>query len=260
MFVVDYDFEPTPAVRARLSQASVSAAGGYQTRTIGIDIPDAGHFIVRALLDRQQYWDPDGHAEQLGISPALWPLFGMLWPGSMHLATHLAARPVCPSETMLEIGCGLALASLVAHRRGARVTASDCHPLAQAFLAANLQLNELSPTLEYRHGQWGLSAPITEAQAGRPVLTGKFDFIMASDVLYERDCAPAVATFINHHAMPDTEVWIVDANRGYRPAFNRHMAAHGFALYDDIHLKDRYKTEGATRPFRGRLSKYRREG
>src|SRR5699024_12734565 len=42
MFVVDYDFEPTPAVRARLSQASVSAAGSYQTRTIGIDIPDAG--------------------------------------------------------------------------------------------------------------------------------------------------------------------------------------------------------------------------
>jgi len=44
---------------------------------------------------------------------------------------------------MLEVGCGLALASLVCHRRGIDVTASDCHPLASRFLLDNLRLNGL---------------------------------------------------------------------------------------------------------------------
>ena len=31
---------------------------------------------MRSLLDRQQFHDPAGEAEQAGISSALWPLFG----------------------------------------------------------------------------------------------------------------------------------------------------------------------------------------
>jgi methylase of polypeptide subunit release factors len=54
----------------------------------------------------------------------------------------------------LELGCGLALASLVIHRRGGDVTASDCHPLTEAFLKENLRLNHLPP-MKYRTGNWG---------------------------------------------------------------------------------------------------------
>lgn len=260
MFMVDYDYEPLPADPVRLADEPATADTGYRTRTIGVSIPDAGHFIIRALLDRQQYWDPDGKAEKLGMSPALWPLFGMLWPASLHLAAHLAQRPVQAHESMLEIGCGLALASLVAHRRGAKVTASDCHPLAHDFLMANLQLNNLPPTLEYRHGQWGLTETLTDQQAGRPVLRGQFDFIMASDVLYDRDCPAAVAELIHLHSQPGTEVWVVEANRGYRPAFNRHMSGHGFALEEDIRLENRVQVQRNMQPFKGHLLKYRRTG
>ncbi len=36
-------------------------------------------FMIRSLLDRQQFADPEGLAEALGISSASWPLFCLLW-------------------------------------------------------------------------------------------------------------------------------------------------------------------------------------
>ena len=59
-----------------------------------------------------------------------WPLFGLLWPSGAQLAARLGARPVTPGERILEIGCGLALASLVAppprrRRHGERSPSAD---------------------------------------------------------------------------------------------------------------------------------------
>ncbi|MBV6273797.1 methyltransferase domain-containing protein [Alcaligenaceae bacterium CGII-47] len=231
----------------------------YQTKLKNIVIRNVDNMIMRTLLDREQYYDPDGEAMRLGISSALWPLFGLLWPSSIYLSAHLALRPVCPKEMILEIGCGLGLASLVAHRRGAQMTASDYHPLAETFLRENLRLNHLPPSLKYRHGQWGLSIPLTDEQAGRTVLSERYDLVVGSDLLYERDTPPALAKFIDQHTLPDAEVWIVDANRGYRPAFNRHMAEYRFDLIDDMSLNQTPDQHG-TPAYRGRLLKYRRSG
>lgn len=229
----------------------------YKTRLSNITIPNTKNLVIRSLLDHQQYHDPKGEAEQLGISPALWPLFGLLWPSAIHLAGHIALRPVCSNEKILEIGCGLALASQVAHRRGARITASDRHPLAEAFLYENLYLNRLSPSLKYRHGQWGLDTSPTDEEVGRPVLSGQYDLIIGSDLLYERGAASALAHFIHQHALPESEVWIVDANRGYRPALNRQMSEYGFGLSDDIRLDDGpFRRD--KQPYKGRLLKYHR--
>ena len=92
---------------------------GYATKQEVIAIAGVDDLIIRSLLDRLQFADPDGDAERLGISSALWPLFGLLWPSGAHLAARMAEHPVSPTERILEIGCGLALASLVGHRRGA---------------------------------------------------------------------------------------------------------------------------------------------
>lgn len=203
---------------------------GYLVKQERIAIAGTDDLIIRSLLDRQQFSDPDGVAEGLGISSAAWPLFGLLWPSGRHLAAGLAARSIVPGERVLELGCGLALASLVAHRRGIDVTASDCHPLAAAFLRENLRLNQL-PGMKYLHGQWGSGRVVATQTAGAAAL-GRFDLVIGSDVLYERDERGDLAAFIAARCEPNAEVCIVDPNRGNRPAFNRCMAALGFALHE----------------------------
>lgn len=231
---------------------------GYETVLHTVAVPDAAEFVIRSLQDRQQYHDPDGEAQRLGISPALWPLFGLLWPSSVHMAAHLARRPVHPMERILEIGCGLALPSLVAHYRGADVTASDHHPLTSTFLEENLRLNQLPPSLEYRHGQWGVNEPLIREQGDHKVLMGRYDLIIGSDLLYERDAAPVLARFIGQHAHSAAEVWIVDANRGYRPLFSRYMSVYGFEVVESLRLTQDHHHHHHPLPYKGRLLKYRR--
>jgi predicted nicotinamide N-methyase len=229
---------------------------GYQVLQEQVAVSGVADLQIRALLDRQQFADADGAAAALGISSAQWPLFGLLWPSGRHLAQHMAQRALVPGERILEIGCGLALASLVCHRRGADVTASDCHPLAGAFLRENLRLNDLPP-LPYRHGHWGV---LTDGQAAaalaRSAVAGRFNLIIGSDVLYERDEAGTLAGFLDDHLQPCAEVLIVDPDRGNRGAFNRHMLRLGFAL--QTHTLGGAAGGPAAAAYKGRLLQYSR--
>ena len=227
---------------------------GYQTKQENFAVDGVAHLIIRSLLDKQQFHDPLGLALHLGISSATWPLFGLLWPSGSHLAERMALRPVNPLEQILEIGCGLALSSLVAHRRGANITASDCHPETASFLLENLRLNGLAP-MHYRHGQWGEQPAIQNSDIA---LTGRFDLIVGSDILYERDERGTLAHFIDLHAAPAAEVWVVDPNRGNRAHFNRNMAELGFAMHEDP--LDRVAAQGLDghAAYKGRMLTYTR--
>ena len=223
---------------------------GYLTKQESIAIAGVADLQIRSLLDRQQYSDPLGDAERVGISSAAWPLFGLVWPSGAHLAARIAERPVTAGERILEIGCGLGLASLVGHRRGADMTASDCHPLAGAFMAENLRLNGLAQ-MNYRIGDWAAtSAP------GALHVQGRFGLIMGSDVLYDRDASQALAGFIGRHAQAQSEVWIVDPDRGNRAAFSRSMRGMGYTLVDRRIVTAASDREAA---YRGLLLVYRRD-
>jgi predicted nicotinamide N-methyase len=224
---------------------------GYLLKHETIDVVGAAALTIRSLLDRQQYADPVGTAAALGISSAAWPLFGLVWPSGLHLAAAMAVRPLLACERILEIGCGLGLASLVMHRRGGDVTASDCHPLAGGFLRENLKLNALPP-MPYCHGHWGEQE--TSAEVG-PKVEGLFDLIIGSDVLYERDDAGVLSSFIDRHGSPVCEVMIIDPNRGNRSPFNRRMAAMGYTLHETPIHRLLTATE---RAYSGRLLHYRR--
>lgn len=207
-----------------------------------VDVAGGGALTIRSLLDRQQYFDPFGEAEAAGVSQANWPLFGLLWPSAQKLADLMQVIEL-RDRRVLEIGCGLALASLVIHRRLGDVTASDCHPLTEAFLLENLKLNAL-PSLPYCTGNWGRKNP----------LLGQFDLIIGGDVLYERNHPLQLAEFIALHASLRAEVIIIDPNRGNTAAFNRAMSTHGFECTEtpiDAPLAD-----GAA--YRGKLLRYLR--
>ena len=231
---------------------------GYQTKVERIAVAGAHDLTIRSLLDRQQFTDPHGDARRQGISSASWPLFGLLWPSGAQLAARLAVRTLVAGERVLEIGCGLALASLVAHRRGIDVTASDCHPLTADFLVENLRLNALRP-MKYCHGHWSDGAlPLAEqAVQAQQVLHGCFDLLVGSDLLYERDPAGALAGFIGRHSAPAAEVWIVDPDRGNRAGFNRHMALLGFTVVEQ-RLDQVAGPDGPA--YKGRLLTFSRRG
>ncbi|HEX4857378.1 MAG TPA: hypothetical protein VFV17_00075 [Usitatibacteraceae bacterium] len=188
---------------------------GYQVKHETIAVAETA-FVIRSLLDNQQFADPGGLAAQAGISESNWPLFGLVWPAARILAETLHGESVDGGRT-LEIGCGLALASLVIHRRGGDITASDRHPLAPGFLERNLALNDL-PAMRYETGHWARDNP----------QLGRFDRIIGSDVLYERSQPQILAEFIGRHAMPAIEVLLVDPDRGNQGAFCKAMVARGF--------------------------------
>lgn len=229
---------------------------GYETRTQRVPICGGEDLIIRSLRDRQQYYDPSGAAKRLGICSASWPLFGLLWPSSIRMAERLLQRPVCPDERILEIGCGLALPTLVGRRRGARITASDRHPLARVFLEANAKINNVS-SIKYRHGQWGMTGEVCMRDTGAELLSARYDLILGSDLLYDRDAPEALAAFINEHAAERAEVWIIDPNRGHRPAFTRHMAGFGFELVEQEYI-DEPAQDSADEPYKGRLLMFER--
>jgi predicted nicotinamide N-methyase len=143
-------------------------------------------------------------------------LFGLLWPAGLALADEMSRFPIA-GKTILEVGCGLGASSLVLQRRGADVTATDHHPLAEEFLRINAALNGLR-SIPFRRAAWADHSPDL----------GRFDLIIASDVLYERDHPHALAAFLARHATPTAEVIIADPCRSNRERFRASMRADGF--------------------------------
>ena len=216
---------------------------GYFVKRETVAIAGGADLNIRSLLDKQQWHDPFGEALALGVSSATWPLFGLVWPSAQKMADLMQTWPL-HNLRILEIGCGLALASLVIHRRFGNITASDCHPYTQRFLSANLLLNAL-PVMAYQSGHWARDNP----------QLGEFDLIIGSDVLYERDHPAQLADFIQQHAASHAQVLIIDPNRGQRSAFSKRMAVHGFGLNrSDIVLPLHDMT-----PYRGSLLNYQRD-
>lgn len=214
---------------------------GYQVKfeniTIGTQV-----FEIRSLKDRQQYFDPDKTAHKAGISSASWPLFGVLWQSGIMLADVIDSYPLAGLR-MLEVGCGLGLASLVAHRHGADITASDKHPLAKEFLKKNVSINEMAP-LKFEQIDWA------EIDPG----LGKFDLIIGSDVLYEPDHPRLLSRFIERHAADGCVIIVVDPGRRQRMEFSKRMVENGYALVSrplNVALAERLD-------FKGKVLVYRR--
>ena len=102
------------------------------------------------------------------------PYWAELWPSSLALARFVAGLELA-GERVLELGCGLALPSLVAARGGADVLATDWSPDALAFAERNAARNGVE--LRTRLLAW--DRPLDTAGEG-------WSLVLASDVLYER--------------------------------------------------------------------------
>ena len=188
----------------------------YEVETVTLRI-GSSDYRIRSLVDLRQFSDPDGLAEQAGISSAAWPIFGVVWPSALAIAAEMALIPI-DARRILEVGCGIGLSSLVLKQRGADITACDHHPLAGEFLRHNSDLNGLSP-IAFHNAPW----------AGPNPLLGLFDLIIGSDLLYERDHPRLLAGFIAAHAKPRAQVVLADPGRRLCGQFSSAMAKQGYA-------------------------------
>jgi predicted nicotinamide N-methyase len=172
---------------------------------------------VCTLRDKQEFHDPAGVAQELGISSATWSLFGVIWPSSLVLARFMAGFDT-KSKRILEVGCGMALSSLLLNKQQADITATDYHPESQKFLTRNALLNGDQP-IAFERVSWG----------DKNDSLGLFDLIIGSDLLYEEEHAQLLAGFIEAHAMPVCEVIIVDPGRGRKNKLSARMINFGFS-------------------------------
>lgn len=210
----------------------------YQTIELG-----ASDIHVRTLRDRQQFSDNNGTAEKLGINSSVWPLFGVIWDSSEVLAHQMSDYEIA-DKRILEVGCGIGLASLVLNERLADITATDYHPEAGKFLAHNTHLNN-DRNIPFVRTGW---ADEDEQQLGR------FDLIIGSDLLYERDHIELLSQFILQHAKEQCEIILVDPGRGNHAKFSKQMIKLGF-----IHSQRKpLHTDYLNKPFKGQIITYRR--
>ena len=175
----------------------------YETDVVEINV--AGR-IFRMLLPKylSEYINPRDALQNF-------PLWPKLWKASWILAGYLADKPVEKNKALLEIGAGLGLVSIVAFCFGHHITMTENNPDALQFAHANAHLNNC-PRL-----------PIVELDWNQPHLTGRYDYIVASEVVYNTaDFSPLVKLF-QTYLKSDGEIMLASEMRKTSGEFYKYL-------------------------------------
>ena len=152
------------------------------------------------------------------------PMFGVLWPGARAIAQRLLDGPSLAEVDVLELGCGLALPSLVAAHRGARVVATDVHPDAGPLLTHNAARLDLDVT--WAAWDWRAAPPQEAAR--------RFPRVIASDVLYDGALAEPLAAAFAARLAPGGTGWLTDPGRPWLAEFADAARAAGLSVVEDV--------------------------
>lgn len=161
-----------------------------------------------ALIDEEEF----EHDERL-------PYWADLWPSAIALARWLSGRNL-RGKRVLELGCGVGLPSVVSLLRGAEVVVSDQYAAAMDFAVFNARSNK------------GREPDTFLLDWRRPELDGlgRFDLVIAADVLYEALSGLALAELVPQLLSPGGEAVFADPNRNTAPVFLDGMEEHGFRV------------------------------
>lgn len=150
------------------------------------------------------------------------PYWAEIWPSAVALAEYLLNQDDLNGLEVLELGCGLGIAGLVAAKRGAHVTLTDIDTDALAFARYNAQLNNLSP-IHTEPFDWRSTTKI-----------GTFDRILAADVIYETRWLDPVATVIKRLLKPNGKAIIAEPGRSVANQFTERFDPSD--VHTDIHM------------------------
>jgi len=188
---------------------NLNAPKGYSTRSLQLEIEKfkVGLTVVDnldELLEQLLAKGPD-HED---VRDERIPYWAQLWPSSVALGRHLIRRElITAGQSVLEIGCGLGLAGIIAGLLRANVTLSDYLPEALDFAMANWSQNLSQPArfevLDWRQPNSGLAAQM----------------LLASDVAYEKRAFPYLAAAFESLCLPGGIILAADPRRSSAPLF-----------------------------------------
>lgn len=143
------------------------------------------------------------------------PYWADVWPAARVLAADLA-RLRGEHRSLLELGCGAGLVAAAAALSGFRVCATDYYDDALEFTELNVLCNA------------GVLPDIRLVDWRRmPTDLGRFDFVVGSDVLYERNYGELVARAIDMTLATGGEAVIADPGRVAATEFLRQARMRG---------------------------------
>jgi predicted nicotinamide N-methyase len=135
------------------------------------------------------------------------PYWADIWPAAGVLANRIVA--MSPGDRrFLELGCGAGLGSVAAAMAGFDVTATDYYEDALRFTALNVLANT-GALIHTQVADWRRF----------PHDLGRFDLVVASDVLYERPYAELIASVIDRTLTARGTAVITDPGRLAAPEF-----------------------------------------
>ncbi len=154
------------------------------------------------------------------------PFWAELWPAAIGLLQFLIAWPQLKGQTVLELGCGTGLAGLGVLLRGGVLTQTDYMVEALQFAAVNAARNGLSP------------AQCVQADWRHFSLRQKYDWIIGSDVLYEKKLHPFLWQIFHSNLSAEGQVVLADPGRLYAQQFMQIVEEHGWTVQTDRRLID----------------------
>jgi len=146
------------------------------------------------------------------------PYWADLWPSSRVLAAALLDEKGS-GRRLLELGCGLGLATIAAMQAGFEVTATDYYEDAIHVTRANAWRN-LGREPDVRLVNW----------REWPDDFGTFDVVIAADVVYEKEYAILVATCLARALNESGEAIIADPGRLALPDFRSQLEQEGLEV------------------------------
>lgn len=129
------------------------------------------------------------------------PYWADLWPSAHILAEEVRSMRLA-GQRVLELGCGLGMVAISATLAGADVTATDYYDDALLFARLNA-MEATGRTIATRMVNW----------VEMPTDLGRFDVVLASDVLYEHRYASLVANAIATTLVRGGEAIVADPGR-----------------------------------------------
>jgi len=216
---------PLPEIPYQTTRESLELSGG---NTIELEVLKN----LNETIDRVfEILERDGRPELL---EALCPYFGVVWPSARALLEVLTRGQFLQTGLKtLEIGCGLAIPSLIAASRGIEIHATDFHPEVPRFLRRNCDINGIpGGRLHYHELDWQQDSAALRAFKEAQ---GPFERIIGSDILYESKHAELVPVLLDHllHAEHGRAL-IADPARPYLQKFVDGMHARGFKSSSEI--------------------------